>query len=215
MKKGWMIVCDGSNGAGKTTVMKAIQDHLTSEGHDVVVTREPGGTLIGEKIREVILDPSTPEMGDITELLLFAAARAQHVTEMIKPALASGKIVLCDRFDSATKSFQHYARGLSLDLINTINDAALNGFLPDIYMILDIDPVLGLERVKQRGDGLDRMEKEAFEFLNRARNGYLDQARKNPERYRVIDASKPVDAVVTEAIAVIDDLIADVAIQFQ
>ena len=207
MKKGFMLVCDGSNGAGKTTVIKAIEKYLVDKGLDVIVTREPGGTPIGEKIREVILDPSTPEMCDMAELMLFGAGRAQHIHEKILPALALGKIVISDRFDAATFSFQHYARGIELDLICKINDMALNGFSPDMNIILDLDPIAGLERVKQRGEGLDRLEDEKIEFLHKARNGYLKQAEQKPEKFTVIDASQSEIDVAAQVIDVIDKLI--------
>jgi dTMP kinase len=207
MKKGYMIVCDGSNGAGKTTIIKAIKEHLESRGREIVVTREPGGTPIGEKIRDIVLSSDTPEMCDITELMLFAAARAQHVKEKILPAINSGKIVISDRFDAATVSFQHYARGLSLDLTLQLNNIALNGFKPDINIILDLDPVIGLERVNSRGEGLDRMENEKMEFLKKARFGYLEQAKNDPERFVVIDSSQPLEKVKSEVLKIVGDLV--------
>ena len=207
MKKGFMLVCDGSNGAGKTTVIKKIETYLTNKGFDVVLTREPGGTPIGEKIREVILDPSTPEMVDITELMLFGAARAQHIQEKIIPALNAGKVVISDRFDAATISFQHYARGIDLNIINKINDLALSGFSPDMNIILDLDPVIGLERVKERGEGLDRMEDEKMDFLVKARHGYLQQAIDCPEKFTVIDASQTQKQVANDVINVLEQLI--------
>jgi len=207
MKKGYMIVCDGSNGAGKTTIIKAIKEHLESLGKEILVTREPGGTPIGEKIRNIVLSSETPEMCDITELMLFAAARAQHVQEKIVPAIQSGKIVISDRFDAATISFQHYARGLSLDLTIQLNNMALNGFKPDINIILDLDPVIGLERVNSRGEGLDRLESEKIEFLKKARNGYLEQAKNDPDHFVVIDSSQPLEKVVSDVLKIIDDTV--------
>ena len=173
MKKGFMLVFDGSNGAGKTTVIKGVEKYLTLKGFDVLLTREPGGTPIGEKIREEILDPSTPEMCYMTELMLSGAGRAQHVQEKIMPALAQGKIVISDRFDAATFSFQHFARGIDLDTIIKINDLALAGFMPDMNIILDLDPREGLKRVISRGEGLDRLEDEKSDFLAKARDGYF------------------------------------------
>lgn len=207
MTKGFMIVCDGSNGAGKTTLINTIEHYLISNKREVIVTREPGGTPIGEKIRSVILDPSTPEMSHITELMLFAAARSQHITEKILPALAAGKVVISDRFDAATFSFQHYARGIDIEIITKINDMALNGFSPDMNIILDLDPMLGLERVKQRGEGLDRMEDEKVEFLIKARNGYLTQAKNAPDKFTVIDASQSKSTVSALAINIVDNLL--------
>ncbi|MCW8831785.1 MAG: dTMP kinase [Colwellia sp.] len=207
MKKGFMVVFDGSNGAGKTTVIKGVEKYLIAKGYDVLLTREPGGTPIGEKIREVILDPSTPEMSFMTELMLFGAGRAQHIEEKIVPALAQGKIVISDRFDAATFSFQHYARGIDLDTIMKINDLALAGFSPDMNIILDLDPNEGLKRVHSRGEGLDRLEDEKADFLAKARNGYLAQAKQTPERFEVIDAAQSKENVLTDVIRVIDTLL--------
>lgn len=207
MNTGFMVVFDGSNGAGKTTVINEVEKYIAQKGLDVVLTREPGGTNIGEKIRNIILDPTTPEMCDTTELMLFGAGRAQHIQEKIKPALQAGKIVISDRFDAATFSFQHYARGIDLANIMQINDLALAGFKPDMNIILDLDPVEGLNRVMSRGEGLDRLEDEKLDFLVKARNGYLTQAKEQPERFEVIDASQSKAAVLSDVIKVIDALI--------
>jgi dTMP kinase len=207
MKKGFMLVFDGSNGAGKTTVIKGVEKFLTLKGFDVLLTREPGGTPIGEKIREVILDPSTPEMCYMTELMLFGAGRAQHVQEKIVPALAQGKIVISDRFDAATFSFQHFARGIDLDTIVKINDLALDGFTPDMNIILDLDPNEGLKRVVSRGEGLDRLEDEKSDFLAKAREGYLKQAENCPEKFEIIDAAKSKEDVLADVINVINSLL--------
>jgi dTMP kinase len=207
MKKGFMLVFDGSNGAGKTTVIKGVEKYLTSKGFDVLLTREPGGTPIGEKIREVILDPSTPEMCYMTELMLFGAGRAQHVQEKIIPALEQGKIVISDRFDAATFSFQHFARGIDLDTIVKINDLALAGFLPDMNIILDLDPREGLKRVISRGEGLDRLEDEKSDFLAKARDGYLKQAEQNPEKFEIINAAQSKEAVLSDVINVINSVL--------
>jgi len=207
MKKGFMLVFDGSNGAGKTTVIKGVEKYLTLKGFDVLLTREPGGTPIGEKIREVILDPTTPEMCYMTELMLFGAGRAQHVQEKITPALAQGKIVISDRFDAATFSFQHFARGIDLDTIIKINDLALAGFTPDMNIILDLDPKEGLKRVISRGEGLDRLEDEKSDFLVKAREGYLKQAEQSPEKFEIIDAAQSKENVLSDVIKIIDSLL--------
>lgn len=199
-----MIVCDGGNGAGKSTIIRHIQSHLESLGRDYIMTREPGGTPIGEKIRSVILSADTPEMCDVTELMLFAAARAQHVREKLIPAINDGKVVVSDRFDSATVSFQHYGRGLSLPLIQQLNHIALDGFSPDITIILDIEPKLGLERVLSRGEGLDRIEMANLEFLTKTRLGYLVQAEQNPDKFAVIDASQPLEIVIEQVLMVVN-----------
>lgn len=207
--RGYMVVCDGSNGAGKTTLIDRLRNHLLNQGTEVVVTREPGGTPIGEKIREILLNPDTPEMCALTELMLFGAARAQHLREKILPALQAGKVVLCDRFDSSTIAFQQYARGLDRALVERINALALGDFKPDLYLILDLDPVAGLQRVKQRGADLDRMEAEQLAFLQRAREGFLQQAQADPQRFKVLDAANSPHWVAAAAISALDTLMAN------
>ena len=146
-------------------------------------------------------------MSFMTELMLFGAGRAQHIQEKIIPALSEGKIVISDRFDAATFSFQHFARGIDLDTIIKINDLALNGFSPNMNIILDLDPAEGLKRVQSRGEGLDRLEDEKADFLIRARNGYLKQAEQSPEKFEVIDASQSKEKVLEDVIHVIDILL--------
>lgn len=193
-----MIVVDGGNGAGKGTCLRDIEAYLIEQGLEPVMTREPGGTVIGEKIRDILLDKSAPEMCDVTELMLFAAARAQHVRQKIIPALEAGKIVVSDRFDSATISFQHYARGLDLDLIKRLNDMAVAGLKPDFTIILDLDPAVGLQRVAARGSELDRLEKENLAFLERARQGYIEQAKAAPRQFAIVDAAQSFEQVRRE-----------------
>lgn len=202
--RGKLIVCDGSNGAGKSTVLEHIKEHLNSKNIEFISTREPGGTEVGEKIREILLDKSYSNMCSTTELMLFAAARAQHIHEKILPALEKGIHVISDRFESATVSFQQYGRGLPSQIVDQLNDLALGDFRPDMTIVLDLDPVVGLERVRSRGEGLDRMEEVDIEFLERARQGYLEQAKSYPERFTVIDATQSLENVVEEALATID-----------
>jgi dTMP kinase len=211
MSNGCLIVCDGSNGAGKSSVIKHLSGWLSEAGHHVLVTREPGGTPIGEKIREVVLDPSTPELCDTTELLLFAAARAQHLQEKIIPAVEGGAIVICDRFTPATIAFQHFGRGIPLQLVREINEIALGGFKPSLNIILDIDPAVGMQRVAGRGEVLDRLELQKAEFLSRARYGFLVQAQDNPETFAVVDASQSFEGVTADVKAVVEGLLARLA----
>lgn len=211
MARGCLIVCDGNNGAGKSSVIKDLSDWLKAAGHNVLVTREPGGTAISEKIREIVLDPTTPELCDTTELLLFAAARAQHLQEKIIPAINAGQVVICDRFTPATLAFQHYGRGLPLEQVQTINNIALNGFTPDLNIILDLDPILGMQRVASRGEKLDRMELQKSEFLARARDGFLRQAEEQPESFVVIDASQPLENVIKDVRGIVKSLVARLA----
>lgn len=207
MKNGILIVVDGGNGAGKGTCLAHIEAYLRGRGCDVVMTREPGGTPIGERIRELLLDKSCAAMCSTTELLLFAASRSQHVEEKIMPALDAGKIVVTDRFASASVSFQHYGRGLSLELINQLNTIALHGITPAMTIILDLDPAVGLQRVAARGEGLDRMEVEDLAFLQRARQGYLEQAAQDPAHFTIIDASRSPAQVFDAAREAIDRLL--------
>ncbi|NYT86049.1 dTMP kinase [Pollutimonas harenae] len=207
MNKGLMIVVDGGNGAGKGTCLRDIETYLNDLELEVVMTREPGGTAIGEKIREILLDKSAGEMCDVTELLLFAAARAQHVRQKIIPAINAGKVVVSDRFDSATVSFQHYARGLDLDLIKQLNDIAVAGLRPDFTIILDLDPALGLQRVASRGSDFDRLEKENLSFLERARQGYIDQAQADPQHFATVDASQSFEQVRHEVLQLVEQVI--------
>lgn len=203
-----MIVVDGGNGAGKGTCLHDIEAFLIGLGLEVVMTREPGGTAIGEQIREILLDKSAVEMCDVTELMLFAAARAQHVRQKIIPAINAGKVVVSDRFDSATISFQHYARGLDLELINSLNDIAVAGLRPDFTIILDLDPAVGLQRVASRGSDFDRLEKENLSFLERARQGYIKQALADPQRFATVDASQSFDQVRHEVLQLVEQVIA-------
>lgn len=207
MTVGKLLVCDGSNGAGKTTILEEISKYLTNTNKNFITTREPGGTPIGEKLREIVLDKNNSDMCDMTELMLFSAARAQHLNELILPALQSGVNVISDRFESATVSFQHYARGLPINVINQLNNLALGDFRPDMTIVLDLDPVIGLERVHGRGQGLDRMENVDIGFLEKARDGYLKQAKMFPERFTVVDASKSLENVVSEVLLVVDKVV--------
>lgn len=207
MKYGRLIVCDGSNGAGKSSVIEHLSKWLVDRGREVVVAREPGGTLISEAIRKMLLNPEEKNIGDRTELLLFAAARAQNVKENIKPALQSGKVVICDRFTPATVAFQHFMRGLPLDLVHAVNDCALDGISPDLNIIFDIDPLVAMERVSGRGEELDRFELTKAELLARARHGFVYQAQSNPEKFRLIDASKSFEEVSSEVVKIVEDLL--------
>ena len=202
-----LIVIDGGDGAGKGTCISKLSQYLKERGFDVIVTREPGGTVIGERIRELILDKSVSEMTSTTELLLFAAARAQHVEEKIVPAINAGKIVISDRFSSATVSFQHYARGLPFALIEELNRISVSGLEPSMTIVLDIDPRIGLSRVSRRGEGFDRIEKENIDFLERARNGYIQQAKRDPDRFSIIDATLSPDEVFAKVCQIVDNAI--------
>ncbi|MFH2219202.1 MAG: dTMP kinase [Pseudomonadota bacterium] len=203
------ITIEGIEGSGKTTQIKHIAEFLRKKGHDCVMTREPGGTIIGERIRALLLDPGSKNMDPVTELLLYAADRAQHINALVNPALAAGKTVLCDRYFDATLAYQGYARGVDMELIHRLHQLVLEGLMPDITLLLDLFPEVGLSRAwKQinsgaRSAGETRFEKETLLFHEKVRAGYLALARKDPGRYRVVDASGNEDQVRSEIIKVL------------
>ena len=189
------ISFEGIEGSGKTTQIKLLIPVLQAKGYECIATREPGATKIGHKIRAILLDAAHATMLPLTELLLYEADRAQHVHEVIKPALAANKVVVSDRFFDATTVYQGYARGFDLKLIQQIHRIVLGGLRPDLTLILDLPVHAGLERAWQRINSQsgnlpeDRFEKEALAFHEKVRQGYLTLARSEPERFRVIDAS--------------------------
>jgi dTMP kinase len=193
---GKFITVEGIEGVGKTTNIDFILQQLDAMGKDVVVTREPGGTPLGEAIRGLLLDPQYTGMSPDCELQLMFAARAEHLARVIHPAMAAGKWVLCDRFTDATWAYQGGGRGLDAAKIAQLEELVQGGFRPDLTLLLDVPVVLGLERAGKRGK-LDRFERETVEFFERVRQRYLDMANEQSGRYRVIDASQPL-AVVQE-----------------
>lgn len=199
------ITLEGIEGAGKTTQIGPMVRFLEGRGHTCVVTREPGGTRIGRKIRAILLDPDSSDLRPLTELLLYAADRAQHVERLVKPALAEGKTVICDRHFDATTVYQGYARGLDLDLVFQVHRLVLGKLLPDRTLLFDLPARMGLSRAWQaieNGDRTDvetRFEKERLAFHERVRSGYLTLARQAPERFRIIDARQSAGRV-TQAV---------------
>ena len=192
--KGKFITVEGTEGVGKTTNIQCIASWLDERGIDYISTREPGGTALGEKIRDLLLDKDNTGMAASAELLLMFAARAQHLEEKIIPALAAGTWVLCDRFTDATYAYQGFGRGLNLEHIERLEALVQGDLHPDFTLILDIDPELGLSRVRARGE-LDRFESEALGFFDRVRAGYCERANANPSRYCLVDASAPLTVV--------------------
>lgn len=196
MSRGLFISFEGPDGCGKSTQIKLLANYLKEQGKDVVMTREPGGTPISEKIRNLILDPENKEESAVTEMLLFAAGRAQLVAELIKPSLEAGKIVLCDRFVDSSIAYQAYGRGLG-EQVEIVNSYAVQGVMPDITFFLDISAEEGRKRNKKT-DKADRMEKETIELHQRVYDGYKKLVEKNKERFVVIDASKSIDEIFEE-----------------
>ena len=204
--QGKFITLEGTEGAGKSTALFFVEEKIRAAGIDLVVTREPGGTELGEKIRALLLDKNHSSMCDDTELLLMFAARAQHLDELIKPALANGQWVLCDRFTDATYAYQGGGRGLNLDHIATLEKLVQGTLRPDITLLLDIPVDQGLARAGERGE-LDRFEQEKVEFFERVRQTYLDRSSQYPNQYRVIDASKTIAEVQHQLAHVLDPIL--------
>ncbi len=192
-KKGMLISFEGSEGSGKTTQVSRIAASCEDAGYDVIVTREPGGTEIGEEIRHLLMHASAgSNMHPETELLLFAASRAQLVREVILPGLQDGKIILCDRFLDSTTVYQGVGRQISMEPVHIINTFAVGNIMPDITIVVDVPAEIGLERIRHRVTDLpDRMEQENIEFYRKVREGYLLLAQAMPERFIVIDGIKP------------------------
>ncbi len=195
MSRGRFITLEGIEGAGKSSLQRALATALTAQGKAVCATREPGGTPLAEEIRTLALARRSDGMPATTELLLMFAARAAHVVQRIEPALARGEWVLCDRFTDATRAYQGAGRGIAATAIEALAEVAHPGLTPDLTLLLDIAPAAGLQRVRQRQQGGDRFEDEALEFFTRVRAGYLELARREPRRFRVLDATLPPDAL--------------------
>lgn len=193
-RMGTFITIEGIEGVGKSTNLKFMEGILKDAGQTVVITREPGGTVLAEKIRELLIDPTHPPCTPDTELLLMFASRAEHLAEKIRPALERGEWVLCDRFTDATYAYQGAGRGIDLSHIHALEDWLQEGLRPDLTVVLDADVELGMQRAGKRGD-LDRFEQEQLEFFKRVRRAYLDIARREPRRVRVIDASQDLAKV--------------------
>ena len=191
------ITIEGGEGAGKSTAQVRLKATLESRGISVVCTREPGGTPLAESIRQTLLDVEGEAPVEMAELLLIFASRAQHLEKVIEPALAAGKWVICDRFTDATFAYQGSARGLSSELISTLEQLVQGGRQPDAVILMDLEPHIGMKRAKSRG-ALDRFEQEQNHFYERVRSGYLARVQENPARYTVIDAEQELESVYNE-----------------
>ena len=201
------ITLEGGEGAGKTTLISSLHQELLQRGYDVVVTREPGGSKLGNHIRQWLLNRDFDfTVGTRAELLLFLAARAQHIEELIRPALAAGKIVLCDRFNDSTVAYQGVARGLGLDAVQNLCDLVCDGVVPDLTFFIDVDPVEGLRRTRgvhkenSKVGEFDRIESEALTFHNRVRDGLQQLAARHPQRIHVLDGHRPPADVLASAL---------------
>ncbi|WP_312722800.1 dTMP kinase [Stutzerimonas kunmingensis] len=203
--KGLFVTLEGPEGAGKSTNREYLAERLRACGVDVVLTREPGGTPLAERIRELLLTPADEPMAVDTELLLVFAARAQHLAQVIRPALERGAVVLCDRFTDATYAYQGGGRGLSIERIAQLEVFVQGELRPDLTLIFDLPVEVGLARAAARGR-LDRFEQEGLRFFESVRRTYLDRAKAAPSRYRIIDAGQPLNVVQQDVQALIPDL---------
>lgn len=200
------ITLEGPEGSGKSSVMEKVYERLLSEGYEIVKTREPGGTPIGEQIRNVILNQDNTKMDIRTECLLFAASRRQHLVEKIWPSLKENKLVFCDRYLDSSLSYQGYARGLGIDEVLKINLFATENTFPTLTLLFDVDPEIGLNRIKNNASReVNRLDKEKLEFHKKVREGYLILQKRFPERIKIIDASQPFEQVVEQAYKVIKE----------
>ncbi|MCQ4257752.1 dTMP kinase [Stutzerimonas stutzeri] len=203
---GLFITLEGPEGAGKSTNREYLAQRLREHGLDVVLTREPGGTPLAERIRELLLTPADEPMNSDTELLLVFAARAQHLAQVIHPALARGAVVLCDRFTDATYAYQGGGRGLSVQRIEQLEHFVQGDKRPDLTLIFDLPVEVGLSRAAARGR-LDRFEQEGLDFFEAVRSAYLNRAGQNPQRYRVVDAGQSLTAVQQDLDALLPELL--------
>lgn len=215
MMKSLFITLEGGEGAGKSSLMRKLSNALKRQGYQVVETRQPGGTLLGEQIREWLLHhKENIRIGAYAELMLFLADRTQHIEEVIVPALEAGKIVICDRFNDSTVAYQGAARGIGAEVVEKQCELACHGILPNLTLYLDVDPAIGLDRTRRTlkdtaaAGQVDRIESEQIDFHRKVRSAMQMQAKKHPERIHTIDASIPQDEVFKRALAVITEKVA-------
>lgn len=201
---GVFITFEGIEGAGKSTIIARVAEVLRGQGRNVLVTREPGGTPIGDEIRGILLNPAHTDMAPLAELLLYGASRAQHVAAVIRPALAAGKTVLCDRYADATTAYQGAARRLPATVIRQLRKIATDGLEPSLTILLDLPVHIGLARMSNRGPS-DRLEKEARVFHERVRKGYLQLAKKEAKRIKVVNVDRDIESVLTEVMRHVDE----------
>lgn len=206
MNRPCFITVEGIEGAGKTTCLNLIEQRIRQRDYELLVTREPGGTALGEDLRALLLGHRHEGMADDTELLLMFAARAEHLHERILPALASGSSVLCDRFTDATYAYQGYGRGIDVDRIATLEQWVQGELRPDLTLLMDLPVEIGLNRAGKRSSP-DRIESQALEFFERVREGYLKLAAAAPRRYRIVDAAQSLQQVSDQVVSFVDDFL--------
>lgn len=208
MKRNLFITFEGPEGAGKTTVIQKIAERLKQANIEVLSTREPGGIEIAEKIRAVILNPEHTAMDERTEALLYAAARSQHYFEKVRPALDAGKLVICDRFIDSSLAYQGYARGIGVEEVLAINEFAIGKKLPDVTILFDLAPEVGLARIQAHGNReVNRLDVESLAFHKKVREGYLLLVKRYPERIKVVNADQNLEQVIEDVWSILSDVI--------
>lgn len=206
MSRGLFITIEGGDGAGKSTQIENIKKYFENKDYKCRITREPGGTPIGEKLREILLDPANKEMSGTTEMLIYAASRSQHVAEVIRPAVECGEIVICDRYVDSSVAYQAFGRNLG-DAVWEVNKYATSGCMPDITFWMDIDPEAGRKRIVTRENPkLDRLEQEKLDFHYRVYEGYKSISEKHPDRVKRIDATRTIEEIKDEIYRHLDEL---------
>ncbi len=212
LAKGLFVTFEGGEGAGKSTQLRLLADSLRTLGHEVLTTREPGGSVGAEAVRHVLLSGAAEAFGVRMEAILFAAARSDHVEEVIRPALSRGAIVLCDRFMDSSRVYQGITGNLEPAFVETLERVAINGVVPDRTVIFDLPAAIGLERAQRRAgdDSPDRFEKEELETHEKRREAFLDIANADPGRCRVIDATQSAEAIAAEVLGLLDSLLGNV-----
>lgn len=201
--KGYFITFEGGEGAGKTSLIISLHAALIEKGYEVMQTRAPGGTEPGKVIRELLLHPTEPVVPE-AELFLYLADRAQHVSKVIRPALSQGKVVLCDRYNDSTVAYQGGARGFGLDRVESLCHFATGGLTPNLTIYLDLDPEIGMERIKKAQATKDQIEAEDLSFHRKIRQTFREIAKKHPARFRILDATAPKETVFEQALKLID-----------
>jgi len=207
MNRGIFITFEGNDGSGKTTQIRLLADYLKQRGLEVHILREPGGTPIGEKIRDILLDNRNKGMCAVTEMLLYAASRAQLVSTVIRPELAGNKAVICDRFVDSSMAYQGVGRGLGAEKVWMVNQLAVDGCLPDITFFMDVDADTAMARRNAKGEEADRIESEDMDFHRRVYSGYLELSNRFPERIKRINVSRSPEEVFDEIRGYVDELL--------
>lgn len=201
--KGLFISFEGNDGSGKSSVIKAVYQKLIDEGFEVVLTREPGGSKISEKVRDVILDVDNTGMDDWTEAILYAASRREHIQKTIVPSIRDGKIVLCDRFLDSSLAYQGYARKLGIEKVKELNQFATNGLVPNLTLLVCVRPEIGLDRIRKNERNMDRLENETIDFHKSVYDGYQILYKQNPNRIKLVNGENSPEKVAADAIEIV------------